>query len=118
MIDLPIRHILFPYDFSTQGQLAAPYVRAFAQRFGARVTILSVVPPAFASVPVALGRAGLHSGEQSAEWRHALQRQLDGAFAHDFCGIEVDRVTDSGDAALRVAYFAHNGDVDLVMMPT
>ena len=47
-----------------------------------------------------------------------MQCQLEAAFVHDFDGIDVNRVVDSGDAALRVGCFAHNGNVDLVMMPT
>jgi nucleotide-binding universal stress UspA family protein len=120
MIDLPIRHILFPYDFSHQGQLAAKYVTAVARRFSARVTLLSVVPPAFAGVPAAMGGAALHAGEWSGDWKRALQYRLDQAQAliGEFAGVDVERVADCGDAALRIAYFAHNCDVDLVMMPT
>ena len=117
MIELPLRHILFPYDFSRQGQLIAPYVRAFATRFGARVTMLSVVP-VHAPVPAAMGGPALHSGEQSAEWKRAVKGQLDRALVAEFPDVEVERVVDCGDAALRLADFAHNRDVDLVMMPT
>jgi nucleotide-binding universal stress UspA family protein len=105
MIELAIRHILFPYDFSRQGQLAARYVTAFAKRFGAHITILSVVPPGYAS-------------EQSAEWKGALKCRLDAALPGEFAGVNVEREADCGDAALRIAAFAHNCDVDLVMMPT
>ena len=44
-----IKHILFPFDFSAAGTAAIPYVRALADQFHARVTILSVVPPAWIS---------------------------------------------------------------------
>ena len=118
MTDLPIRHILFPYDFSRQGRLAAPYVTAFARRFDARVTMLSVVPSAHEAVPAAKGGPLLHSGEQSAEWKRALKCQLDRALVAEFADTELERVADCGDAALRIADFAHNRDVDLVMMPT
>jgi nucleotide-binding universal stress UspA family protein len=118
MIELSISHILFPYDFSTQGQLAAAYVRALAARVGARVTLFSVVPPAFASVPAAMGGEALHAGAQSTGWKHALQCQLDRALLDELDGIDVDRVADCGDAGLRIGDFAHNHAVDLVMMPT
>jgi nucleotide-binding universal stress UspA family protein len=120
MIDLPIRHILFPYDFSQQGHLTAKYVTAFAKRFGARVTIMSVVPPAFSGVPAAVGGAELHAGAWSADWKRVLQCRLEQAEAliGEFSGVDVERVADCGDAALRIEDFAHNNDVDLVMMPT
>ena len=118
MTDLHIRHILFPYDFSRQGRLAAPYVTAFARRFGAQVTMLSVVPPAHVAVPAVMGGPSLHSGEQSAEWKRALQCQLEHSLVAEFADLELERMADCGDAALRIADFAHNRDVDLVMMPT
>jgi len=116
--DLPIRHVLFPYDFSEQGRQALPFVSAFATRFGAHVTVLSIVPPAFEPVPEAMGGAGLRKGDVSAEWRRALQCQLDRASFDELAGVDVERAADCGDAALRIAEFAHNRDVDLVMMPT
>ena len=113
-----MRHILFPYDFSRQGQLAARYVRTFARQFGARVTMLSVVPPVNVAVPAAMGGGALHAGEQSADWKRALACQLSRALVEELGDVDVERVADCGDAALRVADFAHNRDVDLVMMPT
>ena len=40
-----IKHILFPFDFSQPAMHAAPFVRAVASRFEARITLFSVVPP-------------------------------------------------------------------------
>jgi len=118
MLELPIRHILFPYDFSGQGLLTARYVAAFAKRFGAHVTMLSVVPNGYASVSASMGGAALRLDERSSEWKRALKCRLDRALVDEFAGIDVERVVESGDAALRVEEFAHNCDVDLVMMPT
>jgi nucleotide-binding universal stress UspA family protein len=118
MIDLSIRHILFPYDFSRQGQIAAPYVAAFAQRFGARVTMLSVAPPAYAAVPAGMGGAGLHTSADAADWKRALKWRLDAEPVVEFGGVDVERVADCGDAALRIDDFAHEHNVDLIMMPT
>ena len=99
MTPLSIRHILFPYDFSEQGRQAAPFVSAFAKDFGARLTLLGVAPPGSDARPV-------------------LQCQLNRALVGEFAGLCVDRVAECGDAALRIADFAHSRDVDLVMMPT
>lgn len=93
------RHILCPYDFSAQCRQALPYIRAFAETFGAHVTLFSVVPPAMEAVPV-------------------LQRRLDEAPIDELAGLDVTRVADSGDPAIRIAMFAQAHDVDLVMMPT
>jgi len=118
MTALSIRHILFPYDFSEQGRQVVPFVSAFAKRFDARLTLFSVVPPAFDAVPAAMGGAALRAGDVSADWRRSLQCQLDRALVGEFGDVTVERVADCGDAALRIAAFAHDRDVDLVMMPT
>jgi nucleotide-binding universal stress UspA family protein len=97
MTDLSIRHILFPYDFSEQGRQAMPFVAAFARRFSAQLTLFTVA-----------------SHEQKTE----IQRWLDESFLDEFQEVFVRRVASCGDAALRIVDFAHNLDVDLVMMPT
>ena len=42
---LTIKHILFPIDFSERCCGAAPFVQAMARRFGAKITLLSALPP-------------------------------------------------------------------------
>ena len=41
----PITRILFPFDFSDRCCHAVPFVRATANRFGAKITVISVVQP-------------------------------------------------------------------------
>jgi nucleotide-binding universal stress UspA family protein len=118
MTELRLQHILFPYDFSEQGRKALPYVVAYVKRFGAKLTLFSVLPPAYEPVPAAMGGATLRTGEASAEWKRALQGQLDTALLDELAGLEVQRIADCGDPALRIADFAHDRDVDLIMMPT
>ena len=118
MTPLPLRHIVFPYDFSEQGRQAVPFVTAFAKQFGAKVTLLSIVPPAFETVPEAMGGAALRQGNLSADWKQALRCRLERALVGEFTGLDVERIADCGDPALRIADFAHNHDADLVMMPT
>jgi nucleotide-binding universal stress UspA family protein len=118
MTDLPIRHILFPYDFSEQGRQIAPYVSAFAKRFCAQLTLYSVVPPAFDTVPAAIGGPQLRAGEVSADWKRELRCRLDRALLVELSDLSIQRIADCGEAAIRIAEFAHNRDVDLVMMPT
>jgi nucleotide-binding universal stress UspA family protein len=112
-----IRHLLFPYDGSDQGRDAVRYVRALAQRFSARVTVLGVVPPALETVS-AEAALHLHAGTDPAAWKLHLQRELDRTFVEELAGLEVDRVADAGDPAIRIVDFAHRHDVDLIAMPT
>jgi len=110
-----IRRILFPYDFSAQGQQAVPYVSALASRLGARVTLLSVVPPVWEAAPAAMGPL---SGADPVAWIGALRDRLEQALIPDFAGIEVERIADAGDPALRTAACAVTKEADLIMMPT
>ncbi len=113
-----LRHILFPYDFSPQSQQALPFVRALASRTGARVTLFSVVPPAFELVPVEMGGSTLRAGDTSEQWKRELQQRLDAAPVPELQGLQVARVADAGDPAFRITDYAKHHDVDLVMMPT
>jgi nucleotide-binding universal stress UspA family protein len=114
----PLKHILFPYDFSAQGGHIVPFVRALASRFDALVTLISVVPPTFDPVPAEMGGTRLRYGDVAAEWRHNLQMRLDSALVDELTGLRVDRVADGGDPALRITEFAHTHSVDLIMLPT
>ena len=88
-----IRHILFPYDFSAHGDRTVPYVRAMAERFDARITMLTVLPPGSGPAPTPLILGELR-------------------------GLAVEPATDGGDPAFRIVEFAKTHDVDLIMMPT
>ncbi len=112
---LTIKHVLFPFDFSAQGEQAAPFVRALANSFGAKTTLLSVIPPAFEAMP-----AGMASriSENPAELVGTLESHLEKALTDKLVGLRVDRVVDTGDPAFRITQFARSHDVDLIMMPT
>ena len=112
---LPIKHILFPCDFSEQCSLAVPFVRAIASRFDAKVTLLTINPPSWAGPPAALeAEAALDTRELGIEPQARLETML----VEEFAGRPVESVTLSGDPALRITRFAHDNAVDLIMMPT
>jgi nucleotide-binding universal stress UspA family protein len=110
-----ITHILFPFDFSAEGAKISPFVTAFAHRFGARVTLYSVMPPAFDKAPAGIGE---RMGGDPEEWKRMLASRLDHALVDELAGLPVDRVADCGDPALRIVDFAESHGVDLIMMPT
>jgi nucleotide-binding universal stress UspA family protein len=109
-----IRHILFPFDFSTAGTAAIPYVRALANRFHAKVTVLSVVPPAWVSPP---GLIPPPAWSDPVELENALQAHLD-ELAIDGLESAPARLTAVGDPAGKIAEFTRDNAVDLVMIPT
>lgn len=110
-----IKHILFPFDFSKQGLLAAPFVRAVASRSEARITLIGVIPPVW-TIPSAdlPDMVTVDTDEMKSD----LESRLDAALAKEFAGLAVRRVTSVGDPALRITEFAHSNAVDLIMMPT
>ena len=111
----PIKHIVFPFDFSRQGTQAVPFVRAIASKFGAKVTILGVVPPVWNTVSADLP---VLVGEEEVEKERDLQSRLERAFSEDLHGVVTERVTTLGDPGLRIVDYAHTHGADLIMMPT
>jgi nucleotide-binding universal stress UspA family protein len=109
-----IRHILFPLDFSSAGTAAIPYVRAWSNRFHARVTVLSVVPPAWIAPP---GLIPPLTGSDPIALRNALQAHLDKLAIEGLDSPPV-RLTAVGDPAVKIAEFTRDHAVDLVMIPT
>ena len=108
-----IAHILLPYDFSKQCTLVSPYVRSVACRFGAKITLLGVIPTAWDTrspeMPVL-------SGVDAPEIE--LKAHLEKAASAVFVGAPVEAATALGDAAFKIVQFARAHHVDLIMMPT
>jgi nucleotide-binding universal stress UspA family protein len=109
-----IKHILFPLDFSAAGMAAIPYLRALANQFHAKVTVLSVVPPAWIAPP---GLIGPPAGLDPEELQNTLQKHLD-KVAIDGLEAPPSRITAVGDPAVNIAQFTRDNAVDLVMMAT
>jgi nucleotide-binding universal stress UspA family protein len=111
---LPIKHILFPIDFSERCGAAAPYVATMARRFGAKITLLNAVQPYWYSsmpdsAPIFL---------DIDEIQRDVKFELSQSFEEEFAGFVVERSVEVGDPAEIITQFASNHAVDLVMMPT
>jgi len=108
-----IKHILFPIDFSERCCGTAPFVRALASRFGAKITLLTAVAP--------IWQAGLGEGAipiDMTELRQDLEMRLNETFVPEFQGLTVQRIAEIGDPAEIITRFAHTKGIDLIMMPT
>jgi nucleotide-binding universal stress UspA family protein len=112
---LAIKHILFPTDFSERCCGAAPFVQAMATRFGAKITLISALPPIWRT---GIGDAGTTIPVDMDELKRDLEMRLSGAFEREFEGIPVQRIAEIGDAAAVITRFAQNEGADLIMMPT
>jgi nucleotide-binding universal stress UspA family protein len=112
---LAIKHILFPVDFSERTCGAVPFVRAMAQRFGARITLLSTISPFWQAASGDLSGAAMVDID---EMKRDLEARLNGALVQEFTGLAVDRVAEIADPAEAITRYAHTQGADLIMMPT
>ncbi len=110
-----IQHILFPFDFSPAGSRTALYVAAFANRMSAKVTLFSAVPPIWNEPLAGMGPVVVQDPD---ELNRQVKKRLDETFTQELAGIEVERIAGTGDPATLITEFAHNQNVDLIMMPT
>jgi nucleotide-binding universal stress UspA family protein len=99
------KRILFPIDFSEQSQLAAPYVKAFAQQFGAEVLLLHTE-----ALPVEP-----YVWEPQPEY--ILQVLTDFA-RENLVPLDVQVFGSVGEAATEIVSYAKRKQADLIMMPT
>lgn len=110
-----IKHILFPVDFSERCHGAAPFVAAFAKRFGAQVTLISVAPPLWYA---AMGDVGTPVYVDPEELRADLKARLSNVEAKEFDGLPVEKIAEIGEPAEEISLYAHTQGIDLIMMPT
>src|SRR5271169_2010842 len=107
---LPIKHILFPLDFSDRCCGAVPFVEAMASRYGAKITLLSAAQPFWYA---GMGDPGGPVIINSEEVLRELKARLDGALVKELAHLRVERVAELGDPAQIIADFAHSHAVDL-----
>lgn len=98
---ISIGKVLFPVDFSDRCRGTAHAVRATAGRFQAEVTALHIIE----ADPV----------DESLS--NQVHDAMDRLMAEDLSGCKVTPCIVSGDPATRIVEHAHNGHIDLVMMP-
>ncbi len=112
---LDIKHILFPIDFSDRCCGAVPFVEAMANRYGAKITLVSVAPQySYAGIGDPGGPVVISTEDLQGE----LQARLDVTLVKEFANFKVERVAELGDPAQVITDFAHNNGVQLIMMPT
>jgi nucleotide-binding universal stress UspA family protein len=112
---LAIKHILFPMDFSDRCCAAVPFVVRTANRFAAKVTLISVAQPFWYT---GLGDPGASVPIDVDEILRDLKTRLDTASAKEFAGLSSDTVAGLGEPAELILDYAHTHGVDLIMMPT
>lgn len=110
-----IKHILFPIDFSDRCCAAVPFVEAVASHYDAKVTLISVAQPLYYAGmgdpggPIVMGTDTILSD---------LRERLEYSLVNEFSHLKVERVAEVGESARVITSFAHDNNVDLIMMPT
>ena len=110
----PIKHILFPIDFSERRGATTPLRGGMARKFGAKITLLHVLQP-YWYAPMAEAPPVIIDIQ---EIRRDVESELMQSFSEEFAGLVVERSVEIGDPADVITQFAHDRAVDLVMMPT
>lgn len=108
-------HVLFPVDFSERATRMAPYTEAIAKRFGSKVTLLhAFLLDQYAATMEPYRNIQLALATRNEE----LQKRLDSFTKEHLPSIKTQQVLKAGDADIVITQFAHEHDVDLIMMPS
>jgi nucleotide-binding universal stress UspA family protein len=114
---LPIRKILAPVDFSARALGTAAYAEAMAERFGAELTVLHVLPPVdfeYSMVEPVLDRTTELERERTARVRGELERIPEPSRT----GVVIQRRVAEGEPAAEIVRLAHAEHADLIVMST
>lgn len=112
-------HILFPIDFSERCKEAVPFVKAFADRYRAKVTLMHVVqiPTGWYGGMEAAYPVMFDVPEMEKEARQELIKFYLGPTDSEPVADLVEVVA-HGDPSAEIVQYAEHAGVDLIMMPT
>ncbi len=109
--------ILVPVDFSERSVSAARCAKPLASHFQAQLILLHVLPPVqYQYGPAEFGGAML--SDLYANRAALVNQDLNGFLAGELEGLRVTRVALDGDPAQEIVAFAHQQEIDLIIMPT
>jgi nucleotide-binding universal stress UspA family protein len=114
---IKFERILFPVDFSAQSRAVVPFLRAMAKCFDSEIVALHVIdiPDSWPASAEVGGEAQAFSIDRvSAE----ATVTLEGFVAQEFPGARVSHRVAKGDAARQIVAYAHEQQIDLIMIPT
>jgi nucleotide-binding universal stress UspA family protein len=114
---MPLAKILLPVDFSERSIGAVHCAQRLAQRFSPEIILLHVLAP----MQYRLGdteMGGVMLGELYRAQMESLTLELDQFQQAELAGCNVRRVVLDGEPASRIVEFAHDENVDLILIPT
>jgi nucleotide-binding universal stress UspA family protein len=102
-----LKHIIYATDFSAEATHAAPYAFSLAQEYGAKITLVHVLPPEL--------RSNFDRERLTSYFRKELENMLPGE-AHDWCEPEI--VLEYGGSVEGIVELAEERAADLIVLGT
>jgi universal stress protein A len=116
-MNISIHRILFPTDFSESARTAQRYAMALAEKFGAELHLIHVVPPfvpySDVSAPWVMPENEVKYQVDAADQR--LRREIDSQWQEQHTA---QFTAVSGFAVDEILQYAQNQDVDLIVLGT
>jgi len=112
-----LEKILLPVDFSDRSLGAARYIEAIADKQNTEIHLVHVLTPLSYEMS-ALDVGGTVISELNSDRTSDLREQLDGFLTEELKPFRVHRHLLEGDPAKKIVEFAHNNQLNLIVMPT
>ncbi|HET7871653.1 MAG TPA: universal stress protein [Terriglobales bacterium] len=102
--DVPFHHILFPTDLSETSEQILPYITLMANEFGARVTVLHVIPP-----------SQVQAGDGHS-LRHLAERAMIESLQSELVCFHPEYLVEEGEPVEAILRVAFERKADLIAM--
>lgn len=113
------KEILVTLDGSKLAEAAIPHARELAKAFDADITLLSIIEPiGISPQPGVVGPVVSVAMNIEEEVENTGQYLEDIANQLEAEGLEVKRIVREGDPASQICDYAHENDIDLIVMST
>ena len=117
-MQVQIRRILIPTDFSEPAKQAQAYAIALAERFGSELHLMHIVPQITIPLPDSSSSWTLPDSDQRAQVKEAetrLLQELDSKWAKERGVVQVAKV---GYAVEEIVQYANDKEIDLIVIGT
>lgn len=112
-----LKNVLFPVDFSNRCRGAARVLDALHSHFDLEVTLAHVLPPPHLEYSMADLGGGVIQEYTIARTEQA-RKDLEYFLDDELKGFRLHRILLEGDPARKLTEYAHNNQMDLIVMPT
>jgi nucleotide-binding universal stress UspA family protein len=116
-MELEIKKILVPIDFSDYSKSSLKYAASFAQKFNSEITLIYVVEPVIYPPDFSMGQIAIPS--VNAEWDLKAKEELEKLGKQEIPGsIKVSIIIKTGKPFLEIIDAAAEENIDLIIIAT